>query len=146
MMNMHDGSIENRYDTQDMNDETWTIPPGSGSAIESTFPKAGLSMGVDHAMNDVVKGAAFAVAADDKTAADDHPEGTWMPPKGSEEIPGPSMMTGTSATSATDTGPAGNMTDTVTNATDRGNQTDTGKETSSSNRLPQTVPANSPTR
>ena len=30
-----------------MNDETWWIPPGSASVIESTFPEAGLYVGVD---------------------------------------------------------------------------------------------------
>ena len=44
-----------------MNDETWWIPPGSASVIESTFPEEGPYVGVDHAMADVVKGGAFVV-------------------------------------------------------------------------------------
>jgi nitrite reductase (NO-forming) len=130
MIDVRDGSIKNRIGTQMKNDETWTIPPGSGSVIEATFPEEGIYVGVDHAMNDVVKGAAFAVLATPEATDDDHPEGTWVPPKGSDEVSGPSMMTGTSGANATDTGAAGNMTDTDTNATDTGNHTGTGNETS----------------
>jgi nitrite reductase (NO-forming) len=121
MIDVKDGSIKNRYGTQLKNDETWTIPPGSGSVIEATFPEEGLYVGVDHAMNDVVKGAAFAVVATEDSTDDDHPEGTWVPPRGSSEVSGPSMMTGTAGVNATNT--ADNMTDTTTNATDTGNQT-----------------------
>jgi len=124
MIDVRDGSIKNRLGTQMKNDETWTIPPGSGSVIEATFPEESIYVGVDHAMNDVLKGAAFAVLATPDATDDDHPEGTWVPPRGSSDISGPSMMTGTS--NATDTGVTANMTDT-------GNQTDagTGNETSS---------------
>jgi plastocyanin len=65
-----------------MNDETWWIPPGSASVIESTFPDPGLYVGVDHAMADVVKGGAFAVMASENSTATDYPEGTCVPPKG----------------------------------------------------------------
>jgi hypothetical protein len=75
--------IKNRYGTQDMNDETWWIPPGSASVIESIFPEEGIFVGVDHAMADVVKGGAVAVLAANNSTATDHPESTWVPPKGS---------------------------------------------------------------
>ena len=84
MLSVRDGSNEanNGFGTQDMNDETWWIPPGSASVIESTFPEAGLYVGVDHAMADVVKGGAFAVIASENSTATDHPEGTCVPAKG----------------------------------------------------------------
>jgi nitrite reductase (NO-forming) len=66
-----------------LNDETWWIPPGSASVIESTFPEEGIYVGVDHAIKDVTKGGAFAVLAANNSTATDHPEGTWVPPKGS---------------------------------------------------------------
>jgi nitrite reductase (NO-forming) len=103
-IDVHDGFIQNRYGTQDMNDETWWIPPGSASVIESIFPEEGLYVGVDHAMKDVVLGGAVAVLAANNSTATDHPVGTWVPPKGSLVVAG----------NATD---AGNMTGTGTNAT-----------------------------
>jgi nitrite reductase (NO-forming) len=78
VLDVRDGSIKNRYGTQDKMDETWTIPSGSASVIEATFPEAGVYVGVDHEMTDVVKGAAFAVIAADTSTADDHPEGTMV--------------------------------------------------------------------
>ena len=88
-MDVRDGSIINRFGTQDKNDETWTIPPGSASVIEAVFPQGGgpegagngspgVYVGVDHEMTDVVKGAAFAVIALDAepAGAHDQPEGT----------------------------------------------------------------------
>jgi hypothetical protein len=75
----------NRYGTQDLNDDTWTIPPGSGSVIESVFPSPGLYVGVTHAMQNVVKGGAFAVLATNNSTATDQPVGTWVPPKGSSD-------------------------------------------------------------
>jgi nitrite reductase (NO-forming) len=104
IIDVHDGFIKNRYGTQDMNDETWWVPPGSASVIEVTFPEEGLYVGVDHSMKDVVKGGAFAVLAANNSTATDHPVGTWVPPKGSTVVAG-------NATSA------GNMTGTGTNAT-----------------------------
>ena len=44
-------------------DETWTIPPGSASVFEATFPEAGIYIGLDHNMNYALRGAAFAVVA-----------------------------------------------------------------------------------
>ncbi|OLC25324.1 MAG: hypothetical protein AUJ08_07745 [Thaumarchaeota archaeon 13_1_40CM_3_50_5] len=88
-MDVRDGSIKNRYGTQDKNDETWTIPPGSATVIEAVFPQGGgpegspdgtpgIYVGVDHEMTDVVKGGAFAVIALDSepAMAHDQPEGT----------------------------------------------------------------------
>jgi nitrite reductase (NO-forming) len=83
MIDVKDGFIKNRYGTQLLNDETWWIPPGSASVIEATFPEEGLYVGVDHGMNDVVKGGAFAVLAANNSTANDHPVNTWVPPKGS---------------------------------------------------------------
>jgi nitrite reductase (NO-forming) len=87
-IDVHDGFVKNRYGTQLLNDETWWIPPGSATVIESIFPEEGLYVGVDHAMKDVVLGGAMAVlAANNSTSltstATDHPVGTWVPPKGS---------------------------------------------------------------
>ena len=132
MIDVRDGSIKNRLGTQMKNDETWTIPPGSASVIEATFPEEGIYVGVDHAMNDVLKGAAFAVLATPDATDDDHPEGTWVPPRASSDVSGPSMtMTGTS--NATDTGVTANMTDTTTNATETGNQTGAGNDAGTGN-------------
>ncbi|HKU50579.1 MAG TPA: multicopper oxidase domain-containing protein [Nitrososphaera sp.] len=78
-MDVRDGSIKNRYGTQLKNDETWTIPPGSATVIESVFPEEGLYVGVDHNMSHVLKGAAFAVMATNDSTADDHPPGTFVP-------------------------------------------------------------------
>jgi nitrite reductase (NO-forming) len=97
ILSVHDGSVKNRYGVQDLNDETWTVPPGSASVIESVFPEEGLYVGVDHAMNDVLKGGAFAVLAVNNSTATDHPQGTWVPPKGSESAAGPAVGTPPSA-------------------------------------------------
>ncbi|MFB5600070.1 MAG: plastocyanin/azurin family copper-binding protein [Nitrososphaeraceae archaeon] len=72
------------YGTQDIMDETWWVPPGSASVFEATFPEAGTYVGVDHNMNHVVKGAAFAVIGDENSTSTDHPPGTAVAPKGSE--------------------------------------------------------------
>ena len=74
----------NDYGTQVINDETWWIPPGSASVIESTFPEAGIYVGVDHNMNHVVRGGALAVVAVDNSTAKDQPPGTAVAPKGSD--------------------------------------------------------------
>ena len=105
IISVHDGSIQNRYGTQDLNDETWNIPPGSGSVIEAVFPSEGIYVGVDHAMNDVLKGAAFAVLATPDSTPDDHPAGTMVPPRGSDMVTGPPMTTNATA------GPAANATE-----------------------------------
>jgi hypothetical protein len=88
MIDVHDGFIKNRYGTQDLNDETWWIPPGSASVIETAFPEEGIYVGVDHAMADVVKGGAFAVLAANNSTATDYPVNTWVPPKGSPTAAG----------------------------------------------------------
>jgi nitrite reductase (NO-forming) len=91
IINVHDGAVKNRYGTQDLNDDTWNIPVGSGSVIESTFPEPGVYVGVGHAMNHVLKGGAFAVIANASSTATDHPVGTWVPSKGSESAGAPVM-------------------------------------------------------
>jgi nitrite reductase (NO-forming) len=88
IIDVHDGFIKNRYGTQALNEETWWIPPGSASVIETTFPEEGLYVGVDHSMKDVVKGGAFAVLAANNSTNTDHPPGTWVPPKGSTVVAG----------------------------------------------------------
>lgn len=62
------------YGTVLMNDETWWVPPRSASVFESIFPDPGPYVGVDHAMVDVVKGAAIVVVASDNSTATDHHE------------------------------------------------------------------------
>jgi nitrite reductase (NO-forming) len=103
ILSVHDGSVMNRYGTQVLNDEGWTIPPGSGSVIEVVFPEEGVYVGVDHAMDDVLKGAAFAVIATPEATPDDHPPGTMVPPRGSDMVTGP-------AANVT-AGPAANVTE-----------------------------------
>jgi nitrite reductase (NO-forming) len=71
-----------------MNDETWWVPPGSASVIETIFPDEGIYVGVDHAMKDTVKGAAFVVLATENAIATDIPEGAWVPPKDSDFVGG----------------------------------------------------------
>ncbi|AFU57373.1 putative copper-containig nitrite reductase [Candidatus Nitrososphaera gargensis Ga9.2] len=132
MIDVRDGSIKNRYGTQLKNDETWWIPPGSGSVIEATFPQEGVYVGVDHAMNDVVKGAAFAVLATPDATDDDHPPGTMVPPRGSDRVTSPTTFEETrpAAEQAEEfEPPTGEATTETTNATDTGNQTGTGNET-----------------
>jgi nitrite reductase (NO-forming) len=81
MMDVRDGSVRGNYGAVDRQDETWTIPPGSASVIEATFPEEGIYVGVDHNMNHVVRGAAFAVVATEGATEDDHPPGTWVASK-----------------------------------------------------------------
>jgi nitrite reductase (NO-forming) len=136
-MDVRDGSIINRYGTQLKNDETWTIPPGSASVIEATFPDEGIYVGVDHSMVNVLKGGAFAVLATSNSTATDHPEGTWVPPKGSAMAGGPSMMTTTSQANATQTQATPTNQTTTSNQTtstnSTGNATTTGNQTSGAN-------------
>jgi nitrite reductase (NO-forming) len=110
IINVHDGSVQNRYGTQVLNDETWWIPPGSGSVIEVTFPDEGIYVGVDHAMNNVLKGGAFAVLATPDSTPDDHPAGTMVPPRGSAMVSGPPMAANATAGNVT-AGPAANATE-----------------------------------
>ncbi|WP_415282973.1 multicopper oxidase domain-containing protein [Candidatus Nitrososphaera sp. FF02] len=81
MMDVRDGSVRGNYGAVDRQDETWTIPPGSATVIEATFPEEGIYVGVDHNMNHVVRGAAFAVVATEGAAEGDNPPGTWVPSK-----------------------------------------------------------------
>jgi len=89
MINVHDGFLgqgdtgSGKLGTQLRNDETWSIPAGSASVIESRFPDPGNYIGVDHSMKDVFKGAAFVVLATPTSTPTDHPTGTWVPPMGS---------------------------------------------------------------
>lgn len=64
-IDIRDGSTPNKLMTTVANEETWTIPPGSSSISDSTFPSSGLYIGVTHKLSDVVKGGAFAVLACD---------------------------------------------------------------------------------
>jgi len=74
--------------TQDQNDQTNWIPVGAGITVESTFPQPGVYVGVDHNMNHVLKGGAFAVLAVNNATAGDQPPGTWVPPKASSFVGG----------------------------------------------------------
>jgi len=95
---------------QDMNDQVNWIPPASGQIIEAKFPQiatanshnflsqsanprsqdnsVSLYVGVDHNMNHVIKGGAFAVVAVPGPLSPpgmppppaDEPIGTWVPP------------------------------------------------------------------
>jgi nitrite reductase (NO-forming) len=113
IISVHDGSVQNRYGTQLLNDETWYVPAGSGSVFEITFPDEGIYVGVDHAMNDVLKGGAFAVLATPESTPDDHPAGTMVPPRGSDMVSGPPAMANATAGNAT-AGPAANATEAAT--------------------------------
>jgi nitrite reductase (NO-forming) len=130
IISVHDGSVQNRYGTQVLNDETWIIPPGSGSVIEITFPDEGIYVGVDHAMDDVLKGAAFAVLATPESTPDDHPAGTMVPPRGSPMVSGPPANATTAAPAAnateagTDAAAANQTLDVLDNATAGTNATD----------------------
>jgi nitrite reductase (NO-forming) len=92
MINVHDGFLgqggtgSGKLGTQLRNDETWSIPAGSASVIESRFPDQGNYIGVDHSMKDVFKGAAFVVLATPTSTPTDHPPGTWVPPMGSKKV------------------------------------------------------------
>jgi hypothetical protein len=65
MITVRDSLTDSDYGTVWQNDETWSIPPGSGSVIESVFPQRALYVGVGHAMDHVLKGGAFAILAAD---------------------------------------------------------------------------------
>ncbi len=106
MITVRDGSVNGDFGTVDQNDETWTIPPGSASVIESVFPDPGLYVGVTHSLVGVVKGGAFAVLAVGNSTATDHPSGTWVPPKGSASAAPPASAMG-NMTSANQTSAAG---------------------------------------
>jgi plastocyanin len=99
-----------RLMTQVLGEETWWIPVGSGSVIEATFPDEGIYVGVDHAMNNVLKGGAFAVLATPESTPDDHPAGTMVPPAGSTMVSGPPAMANATGGNATE-GAAANATE-----------------------------------
>lgn len=80
-IDVKDGSFKGRGMTQERNEETWWVPVGSASVIESTFPEKGLYVGVDHNMAHVVKGGAFAVLASDDSTPDDVPKEAQVPSK-----------------------------------------------------------------
>ena len=81
MIDVRDGNVRGNFLGRPViQDETWTIPPGSASVIEATFPE-GTYVGVDHNMSHVLKGAAFVVVSSADTADDDYPEGTKVPSK-----------------------------------------------------------------
>lgn len=81
-IDVRDGNVRGMFlQRPNMQDETWWIPPGSASVIESVFPEEGVYVAVDHNMADVVKGAAFVVQATEEAETNDHPEGTWVPSK-----------------------------------------------------------------
>lgn len=76
---------------QDMNDQVNWIPPAGGQVVEAKFPPLNpqsqnhqviqpLYVGVDHNMNHVIKGGAFAVLATSTSRPGDQPKGTWVPP------------------------------------------------------------------
>jgi plastocyanin len=111
IISVHDGSVQNRYGTQVLNDETWWIPPGSGSVIEAVFPEEGIYVGVDHAMNDVLKGGALAVLATPEATPDDHPAGTMVPPRGSDMVTGPAANVTAGPAANVTAGPAANATE-----------------------------------
>ena len=86
IMSVRDGTSAdgNDFGNTDLNDETWTVPPGSASVVESVFPEAGLYVGVTHSLVGALKGGAIAILAADNSTATDHPPGSWVPPKGSD--------------------------------------------------------------
>ena len=83
---VRDGAVKNRYGTTLLNDETYNIPVGSTTVIETVFPEEGVYVGVDHDMKDVYKGGAIAVIAANNSTATDHPPGTAVAPKGSASV------------------------------------------------------------
>lgn len=82
MMDVRDGNVRGNFLGRPiLQDETWTIPPGSATVIEAVFPEEGIYVGVDHNLNHVVRGGAFAIVATEGATEDDHPPGTWVPSK-----------------------------------------------------------------
>ena len=69
-IDVRDGSTPKKLMSSVSNEETWTVPPGSSSITDTTFPSSGLYVGVTHKLNDVVKGGAFAVLACDTNTKD----------------------------------------------------------------------------
>ncbi|MCH7649483.1 MAG: hypothetical protein IIA83_12875 [Thaumarchaeota archaeon] len=77
-MDIRDGGDGSVLNTVELNEETWTVPPGSASTFDVTFPSPGLYLGVTHKLSDVVKGGAFAVVACDVN----NPENNANDPRG----------------------------------------------------------------
>jgi nitrite reductase (NO-forming) len=116
-----DGAVKNRYGTTLLNDETYSIPVGSTSVIETVFPEEGVYVGVDHDMKDVYKGGALAVIAANNSTATDHPPGTAVAAKGSASV------VASNATLATTEGQTTAMTGNETSTTvEEGAQNTTG--------------------
>jgi plastocyanin len=65
-------------------------------------------------MDDVLKGGAFAVLATPNATDTDHPQGTWVPPKGSAMASGPSAMANATAAANVTEGAAANATEAAT--------------------------------
>jgi len=94
MIDVYEGfSDPGRLNQELRQDETWLIPAGSASVIESKFPEEGIYVGVDHSMKDVLKGGAFLVNAISTSTATDHPDDrplggidTCVSPRGSPRI------------------------------------------------------------
>jgi nitrite reductase (NO-forming) len=108
---VRDGAVKNRYGTTLLNDETYNIPVGFASVIETVFPEEGVYVGVDHDMKDVYKGGALAVIAANNSTATDHPPGTAVAPKGSASV------VASNATVATTEGQTTAMTENETSTT-----------------------------
>ena len=123
-LDVRDGYVKNRLGTQDKNDETWTIPPGSASVIEATFPAEGPYIGLTHKLNDAVKGGALVVMGANNSTMDD------IPPEATVPAPGTGQSMNVTATSATPAEAPSNVTSTE-NETAAGNMTSTGNQTSS---------------
>jgi nitrite reductase (NO-forming) len=115
-----DGAVKNRYGTTLLNDETYNIPVGSTSVIETVFPEEGVYVGVDHDMKDVYKGGALAVIAANNSTATDHPPGTAVAAKGTASV------VASNATLATTEGQTTAMTGNETSTTVEGAQNTTG--------------------
>jgi nitrite reductase (NO-forming) len=56
-------------DGNPLRDETWSIPPGSASVIETVFPEEGVYFGNDHDIGRLLSGAGFAVRVNGDSAA-----------------------------------------------------------------------------
>lgn len=106
-IDVRDGSFKTRNMAPVRNEETWWIPVGSASVIESVFPEEGLYVGVDHNMAHVLRGGAFAVLATNNSTADDVPPEAWVPSKAwlnEHAEMGGSMMGGSAGNNATSGG------------------------------------------
>ena len=140
IIGVHDGSTQNRLMTQVLGEETWWIPPGSGSVIEATFPDEGIYVGVDHSMNDVLKGGAVAVLATPESTPDDHPAGTMVPPRGSTMVSSPTPLNATAGNATA--GAAANATAGNATAGAAANATEASASPAAQNQTLAVVPTN----